>query len=80
MNRLNELKKYYYQCEKAKILEKHSAISSGLNEKLSRSGTVTFTLDERVEQDPIDELRQMLKSWLDYSLEVYHSEVYFNFV
>lgn len=70
MNRLNELKKYYYQCEKAKLLDKYNTLSADLGNKLKAG--VTFSVEDQVQ--PSEELAHVLKSWLDYSIEIWHHE------
>jgi hypothetical protein len=39
INRLDELKKYYYQCEKAKILEKNALLTAELNSDFEQVAT-----------------------------------------
>jgi hypothetical protein len=66
MNRLNESKKYYYQCEKVKILEKMSYF---LNEFSLNDSSI-----HKVEN--IGQVIQiLLKNWFDYLTEVWHNEV-----
>ena len=71
INRLNELKKYYYQCEKAKLLDKYNTLSADLGNKMKAG--VTFSVEDQAQ--PSDELAHVLKSWLDYCIEIWHHEV-----
>jgi hypothetical protein len=66
MNRLNELKKYYYQCEKVKVVDAYNKI---LNELVSLNSLPNET---SMDGELID---QLLKSFLDYLIEVWHNEV-----
>ena len=67
MNRLNELKKYYYQCEKVKIVDNFSKI---LNE-ISNAESLALN-DISLNGEHIEKL---LKNFLDQLIEVWHSEV-----
>lgn len=79
MNRLEDLKKYYYQCEKAKILEKISLFIAELNSTLETVPTnpvATASLKiDNPNSTPGDSLRQLINKWLDYSIEVWQNEV-----
>lgn len=66
MNRLNESKKYYYQCEKVKILEKLDLL---LNE-LSLNDSSIHKCENIGES-----IQNLLKNWFDYLIEVWHNEV-----
>ena len=77
MNRVDELKKYYYQCEKIKILDKYSKLVGEANipdaflNDANTSGVINVNGDH---------VEILLKSWLDYLNEVWHNEVgYFLF-
>jgi hypothetical protein len=52
IERLPELKKYYYQCQKGKVLDKLAQI----------------LVDN-------DDIKRLLKSWLDYVVDIWHNEV-----
>lgn len=67
MNRLNELKKYYYQCEKVKVVDSYTKI---LNEIVSLN---SLSNETSLNGELIDEL---LKSFLDHLIEVWHNEVW----
>jgi hypothetical protein len=66
MNRLNESKKYYYQCEKVKILEKMNNL---LNDLSLNDNSIN-----KVENIG-DVIQSLLKNWFDYLIEVWHNEV-----
>ena len=79
MNRLEELKKYYYQCEKVKILEKHSLLLAELNSSMDTNPTnpiahVTPRTDNACSSTS-EVLVELLKNWLDYSIEIWQKEV-----
>jgi hypothetical protein len=78
MNRLNELKKYYYQCEKAKMFEKISEQTKETNSTISASNSVVFSVNESTSNYSCligDALKNLLKNWLDYSIETWQNEV-----
>ena len=66
MNRLNELKKYYFQCEKGKIVESYNKIvneivnSNSLPNELSLNGEF---------------IELLLKNFFDQFIEIWHNEV-----
>lgn len=66
MNRLNETKKYYYQCEKVKILDK-------LNQLLNELSLNDSSVDSQNNVGQV--IQTLLKSWFDYLIEVWHNEV-----
>lgn len=79
MNRLDELKKYYYQCGKVKILEKHSLLLAEINCLLETSPTnptahATFKIESTC-LSVSEALVELLKNWLDYSIEIWQKEV-----
>ena len=74
MNRIDELKMYYYQCEKLKILERNAALISELNNMFDKQ-TVNFSLEPKSLNENADSLKELLNKWLDYSVEIWHSEV-----
>ena len=79
MNRLEDLKKYYYQCEKAKMLEKITLFVAEINSALETVSTnpiakASFKVDNP-NSTPGDLLKQLLTNWLDYSIEVWQREV-----
>jgi conserved oligomeric Golgi complex subunit 7 len=59
MDRLDEVKKYYYQCEKAKIMEQYN----------NNKQTIQPTDNKQ------DEFKQKLIKWLDQSVQVWRNEV-----
>lgn len=63
MNRLNELKKYYYQCEKVKLLEKQTQLINETNLSLQPINLA------------VDSITDLVKNWFDYLIEVWHTEV-----
>jgi hypothetical protein len=71
MNRVDELKKYYYQCEKIKILDKYSKLlgEANISDSFLHDGNASGV---SVNGDHVEIL---LKNWLDYLNEVWHSEV-----
>jgi len=76
INRLDQLKKYYYQCEKAKILEKNSFLIAELNssfEVMSTNPIAKVKLDSNEQQNEL--LIKLLTNWLDYSIEIWQKEV-----
>ena len=76
INRLDQLKKYYYQCEKAKILEKNSFLIAELNssfEVVSTNPIAKVKLDSNEQQSEL--LIKLLTNWLDYSIEIWQKEV-----
>jgi len=77
INRLDELKKYYYQCEKAKILEKNALLTAELNsdfEQVATNPIAKVKLDE-TNQQKSELLIKLLTNWLDYSIEIWQKEV-----
>ena len=66
MNRLNELKKYYYQCEKVKVVDSFTKI---LNEIVT---THSLANEANLNGELIEEL---LKNFLDHLIEIWHNEV-----
>lgn len=80
MNRLDELKKYYYQCEKIKILEINKQLVADVNlsfEKRTDNSeqAVTFSIEPTGTQLIGDSLMTLLKNWLDYAIKIWHDEV-----
>lgn len=78
MNRLDELKKYYYQCEKIKIFELNKQLVSEVNKKFETSqdgAGVTFSLNSDGTNEIVDSLKNFLKHWLEYCITVWHDEV-----
>ena len=76
INRLDQLKKYYYQCEKAKILEKNSFLIAELNSSfdvMSTNPIAKVKLDSNEQQSEL--LIKLLTNWLDYSIEIWQKEV-----
>jgi hypothetical protein len=76
INRLDQLKKYYYQCEKAKILEKNSFLIAELNssfEVMSTNPIAKVKLDSNEQHNEL--LIKLLTNWLDYSIEIWQKEV-----
>ena len=66
INRLNELKKYYYQCEKVRVVDAYTKI---VNEIVSAN---SLTNETNLNGEQIEEL---LKSFLDQLIEIWHNEV-----
>ena len=66
MNRLNELKKYYYQCEKAKLVDNFGKLVSELVSAESLPNDTSLNGEQ---------IEQLLKNFLDQLIEVWHSEV-----
>ncbi len=66
INRLNELKKYYYQCEKVRVVDAYTKI---VNEIASAN---SLTNETNLNGEQIEEL---LKSFLDQLIEIWHNEV-----
>ena len=62
MNRLDDSKKYYYQCEKAKIIDKYTDLLTSLN--IDNTNMINGEL-----------LVILLKNWFDYLIEIWHNEV-----
>lgn len=78
INRLNELNKYYYQCEKVKILEKISELYCEINEKIDSLSTTGQLSDKKKQIDVQffgDSLIDFQKRLFDYLLETWHTEV-----
>ena len=73
MNRLEELKKYYYQCEKGKILEKNAYLVSEAFGK-NKADAIVFSVDESGTAS--ETLTRLHKNWLDYCIEVWQNEVF----
>lgn len=81
MRRLDELKKYYYQCEKIKILELNKQLVAEVNAVLDKNTNpsgdqpqVTFGL-ETVGQNAIgDSLKSLLRNWYDHAIKIWHDE------
>jgi hypothetical protein len=67
MNRTSELKKYYYQCEKARILEKHGELLKTVN--------TTALSNESCRES----VKIYLTTWLDFLIECWHKEVSLDF-
>jgi len=77
IKRLDELKKYYYQCEKAKILEKNALLTAELNsdfEQVATNPIAKVKLGE-TNQQKSELLIKLLTNWLDYSIEIWQKEV-----
>ncbi len=70
INRLDELKKYYYQCERVKLLEKLSQIHNETLSSIKSSGNNNASQNGEL-------IKLFLKSCLDYLNEIWHSEVIF---
>lgn len=80
MNRLDELKKYYYQCERVKILGKHSLMLAELNSSLDTINPINPIAHVTPRNDNAclsarEALVELLKNWLDYSIEIWQKEV-----
>ena len=72
MNRLDELKKYYYQCEKIKIFELNKQLVGEVNKKFetNQESAVTFSIDSAAGTNEIgDSLKSFLKNWLNIVLQ-----------
>lgn len=67
ISRLDDLKKYYYQCERAKLIEK-------LNQMNSDVMSVVGNKSNSHAQNG-DAIQSFLKTCLDYLIEVWHNEV-----
>lgn len=84
MNRLNELKKYYHQCEKAKHIEKLGELNKETNSLISSSLSTVASSGTTAEASSNyatlvgDLIKNFLKSWLDHALESWQSEVTYN--
>lgn len=80
MNRLDQLKKYYYQCEKAKLLETLVEFSNEANKYFTKQ-QVTFDVGESSNSQVIDLnskghcLKSFLTNWLDNLIQTWHNEV-----
>jgi hypothetical protein len=80
MKRLDELKKYYYQCEKLKILEVNKQLLAEVIAVFDKhSGAdqapVSFGLETPAGQNPMgDSLKSLLKSWYDHAIKTWHDE------
>ena len=74
MNRLDELKKYYYQCEKGRILEKHSLLIAEINSSLETVSANPIAKIDGSNTSTADLLMQLLKNWLEFSIEVWQKE------
>lgn len=77
MSRLDELKKYYYQCEKAKLLEKLSELVNDLNSNKSNTSSVVFSVDDSngILNARGSSLKMFLTNWLDCLIETWHNEI-----
>jgi hypothetical protein len=69
MNRLEELKKYYYQCERAKLLEKLTELHSNTITAI-KSSSSSFNYEKNGEA-----IKSFLKNTLDFLIEIWHNEV-----
>lgn len=82
MNRLNELKKYYHQCEKAKHIEKLAELTQETNSVIQSSISNVVAANSEVAASNYsvlvgDLLKNFLKSWLDHAIETWQNEVNF---
>ncbi len=80
MNRLDELKKYYYQCEKMKILEVNKQLIAEVSAVFDKNSkhpekSVVFSLEVTGAQLVGDSLKDLLKKWLDNATRIWHDEV-----
>ena len=82
MDRLNELKKYYHQCEKAKHIEKLGELNKDTNSLISSSlstvvaaGVASNEANANYSTLVGDLIKNFLKTWLDHALESWQSEV-----
>ncbi len=80
MNRLDELKKYYYQCEKMKIIEVNKQLIAEVIAVFNKNSSVdeknvTFCLEPTGIQQVGDSLNCLLKNWLDNATRIWHDEV-----
>ena len=75
MNRLNDSKKYYYQCEKSKILDKYSELMGTTTTSASTTSDPAASLVS-VQQMDGAALQSFLKNWFDHLIEVWQREAH----
>lgn len=77
INRLDNLKKYYYQCEVARNSTKIAELEAN-HSNTFRETKVVFDVEEENFKDFIEKcanLKNLLSSWLDYLVTTWHNEV-----
>ncbi|CAF0719641.1 unnamed protein product [Brachionus calyciflorus] len=77
MNRLDDLKKYYYQCEKAKALEKLNDLMTDVKDLFDSNKVVFDVGDDNLSEyiNKCDRLNSLLSNWLDYLIQTWHNEI-----
>ncbi|RNA00345.1 conserved oligomeric Golgi complex subunit 7-like, partial [Brachionus plicatilis] len=77
INRLDNLKKYYYQCEVARNSAKIAELEANIGNSFKGS-KVVFDVEEFDSNDFVeksDNLKIFLSSWLDYLVTTWHNEI-----